>query len=279
MFNKIISGSIALSLVLLAGPASAMPNHQTAELSAPGTNRVLTLPTAADNSPVISLGTAIDPQSGKVVEGIAIVHPKKTYDHKPQHDAAKAGGKGGGSSCYAFLANGAKWKSVENWAINTNNNENLTGSFVFDNFAASLDKWETAGGANIFGNGAVTSDVLSADTESPDGVNEVYFGDVGSQGAIAVTIVWGIFSGPPFARELVEWDMVLDEVDFDWSATGEAGKMDYENITTHEIGHAAGMGHPDDSCLEETMYRFADYGETKKRDLNAGDIAGIDKLY
>jgi len=42
---------------------------------------------------------------------------------------------------------------------------------------------------------------------------------------------------------------------------------------------AAGLGHPDDSCTEETLYRFAAFGETKKRTLNTGDIAGINELY
>jgi hypothetical protein len=32
-------------------------------------------------------------------------------------------------------------------------------------------------------------------------------------------------------------------------------------------------------CVDETMYAFATEGETKKRDLNAGDIQWIVKLY
>jgi len=55
--------------------------------------------------------------------------------------------------------------------------------------------------------------------------------------------------------------------------------MDFENIATHELGHAIGLGHPSSTCTEETMYAFASLGETKKRDLNAGDVQGIDGLY
>ncbi len=72
---------------------------------------------------------------------------------------------------------------------------------------------------------------------------------------------------------------MYDDVDFDWSNTGDPTKMDFENIATHEIGHAMGLSHPSDTCLEETMYAFASEGETKKRTLEAGDIAGINKLY
>ena len=88
-----------------------------------------------------------------------------------------------------------------------------------------------------------------------------------------------MFLGPPKNRVLVEWDQVYDQVDYDWSSSGEAGKMDFENIATHELGHSVGMGHPSSECIEETMYAYAGYGETKKRDLNAGDIAGINGLY
>jgi len=53
--------------------------------------------------------------------------------------------------------------------------------------------------------------------------------------------------------------MVLDEVDFDWSAQTDAvaGKMDLLNIFVHEAGHALGLGHPGDTCTEETMYAYA----------------------
>lgn len=268
------------SLVFFASPASAQPNLSNKDLATPGTGRTLLLPPAADNSPVISLGFAVDPQSGKVVEGFAIIHPKKEFHHRPGHSGGP-GSNGGtsGSSCFSFLSNGAKWRNVEPWIINTTNTEGLSADFVSNNLTNDIAKWESAAGVDILGNGSTTAAVLVADTQSPDGSNEVYFADVSSSGAIAVTIVWGIFSGPPFARELVEWDQVYDDVDFNWSSTGEANKMDFENIATHELGHSVGMGHPDDSCTEETMYRFASDGETKKQTLNSGDVAGISELY
>jgi len=284
MPKKIIGASLVLSFVLSASPVFAVPSFfQSVQLSTPGTDRILVLPSAAGHSSVISLGTSVDPASGKVVEGYAVIHYKKGGGHKgTPHGRGNGGpGNGGGdtSSCFSFLAKDAKWKTVEPWVVNPTNNEGLSNSFVFSNLTADITKWEGSAASDILGGGSETTDVLVADSASPDGVNEVYFADISSPGAIAVTIVWGIFGGPPFARELVEWDLVFNEVDYDWSSTGEAGKMDFENITTHELGHAVGMGHPEDSCTEETMYRFADFGETKKRTLEAGDIAGIQKLY
>jgi hypothetical protein len=125
------------------------------------------------------------------------------------------------------------------------------------------------------GSGTTTPGALTADSSSPDNQNEIYFANISSSGTIAVTTTWY----NTFTKQIVEMDQVFDDTDYDWSATGEAGKMDFENIANHELGHGIGMGHPSDSCSNETMYRYASFGETKKRDLNTGDIAGINALY
>jgi len=283
--KKVISFSILLGLLAVL-PVGAQPNLIPAEVEGPG-QLILVPQVAIDESPaIVPLGSAVDPASGKKVEGLMFIHYKKSPTHKPRHNP---GGNGGGETCFAYLAKGAKWKTIENWIMNTANSEGLDGTTLFNLQGASLAKWEDAtdgvvgnsSGTNVFGNGTATGTTLVADTSSPDGQNEVYFGSISDPGAIAVTIVWGIFAGPPSGRELVEWDQVYDQVDFDWSAgaAGVAGKMDFDNIATHENGHAGGMAHPSDSCTEETMYRFSANAETKKRTLNSGDIAGIDGLY
>ncbi|OGB75372.1 hypothetical protein A2810_02910 [candidate division Kazan bacterium RIFCSPHIGHO2_01_FULL_49_10] len=280
MSNKILSVLVGLALLLSANPVVAMAERNPADLNTPGTQRTLTLPTAAvDHSSVISLGSAVDPQTGKMVEGYAIVHYAK---------GGNGGGGKPGGALYAFLARGAKWKSVEPWLMNPANASNLNGTTLFNNTAADISKWEDATdgilgngiSGNILGDGTETSAQLSADTVSPDELNEVYFADVSESGAIAITIVWGIFGGPPQGRELVEWDQVYDDVDYDWSASGEAGKMDFENIATHELGHSIGLADLYNlEALEQTMYGYADYGETNKQTLESGDIAGTNALY
>lgn len=267
---------ISLMVILVFGlvvfhpsMASAIPDHaqvkipEKAKQIAPG---------------IYSLGQAKD-VSGKIVDGIMFIDYKKD-NAKPDGPPGKGnGGKTKTSSCYSFMANGAKWKSVENWIVNSQNNQGLSDEYVLNNLNDNIQKWEDAAGKTIFGVGSTTTTSLEADTIQPDGVNEVYFGSIDESGTIAVTIVWGIFSGPPRDRVLVEWDQVYDQVDYGWSSSGEVGKMDFENIATHEIGHSFGLSHPDSSCIDETMYAFADFGETKKRDLNDGDVAGIRALY
>lgn len=203
----------------------------------------------------------------------------------------------GSASCYAdytgnkqnftvafgdgYLAKGAKWKTVEPWLANPTNTRGLDGTTIFNLLTGSVAKWEDAAGGDVVGAGSTTADVLVADTMAPDNQNEVYFADISDSNAIAVTIVWGIFSGPPSGRQLVEWDQVYDDVTFDWSAeaAGVAGKMDFDNIATHELGHSVGMADLYNTCTEETMYGYSAAGETKKRDLNSGDIGGINLLY
>jgi len=145
-----------------------------------------------------------------------------------------------------------------------------------------ISTWESAAnGANILGSGSL--DVASATLgKTLDGENEVEFASIDSPGAIAVTYIWGIFGGPTFNRQLTEWDQVYDDADFDWSLaeTSVTGKMDFENIATHELGHAVGMNDLyTSSCSAQTMYGYADYGETNKRSLESGDMAGIKALY
>jgi hypothetical protein len=295
-----------VTLVLLAALVfsvgavlAAKPDSTPHKANPSGGHATVVMPAhAVEVAPgVFSLGRAID--KGKVVEGYAFIDYKKGFgkptgcnnDGKcqgwedPSCADCAGGGNGGGSdtsSCYGFLARGAKWKTIEPYIVNPSNTRELDETFITDNLAFDIEKWETAAGTetDILGAGSATNETLIADLEWLDDKNEVYFADVGHEGAIAITIVWGIFSGPPWQRELVEWDQVYDDVDFGWSATGEAGKMDFENIATHELGHSVGLDDLYDSkCSEQTMYGYASYGETNKRDLNTGDIAGIQKLY
>ncbi len=190
------------------------------------------------------------------------------------------------STCFEFLADNIGWKRPESWLVNPTNSRDLVGADVFTTFSQSITDWEDEAGKNILGNGQVTTEELIFDWTFPtDGVNEVYFTDIeelaGVTGAIAGTGVW--VRTPPSGDTIIfEWDQIYDDVHFDWSldAPSDLGEqMDLKNIVMHEIGHAMGMGHPDNSCTEETMYYRAGFDETKKRSLNPGDIAGIKLLY
>ena len=236
---------------------------------------------------VFSLGQARD-VDGRIVQGFMFIHDNRGGNAKPGTEcgngicepgekkscATDCGGGNGddteSSSCFSLFAKGARWKTTEPYVTDTGVNPAVT--------ETSLNEWDSEiPSFNIFGTGSSgTTD--GADAISPDGKNEVEFQNLGATNTIAYTIVWGFFSGPPPFRELVEWDAVFNS-NYPWSLNGEAGKMDYQNIATHEFGHSLGLGHPADRCTEETMYAFASSGETKKRSLEAGDIVGVNNLY
>ncbi len=215
---------------------------------------------------VFSLGEARD-IDGRVVEGFLFVDNRRENAKPPWAGQ----GKGGGEKCFAFLAKGSRWKTTEQYITGTGIDPTLT--------ETSLSTWDTEVLFDVFGTRDATGTTDGADSESPDDKNEVEFANLGATSTIAYTIVWGIFSGPPFARELVEWDVVFNTAYPFGDADVDQSVMDYQNIATHEFGHSLGLGHPEDTCTEETMYRFADFGETKKRTLETGDIKGIQELY
>jgi len=273
-----VLAAMLLSVIMLSSgfminsPAIAEPNENAND----NAKRTFKLPdNAIEIAPgVFHIGTAI--HEGKVVDGIAIVSHKSK--HNPGGPGGGPGGNGGGEDCFAFFGKGVKWKVLEDYLVDPTNSVGLNEQAVKDNIAAAITVWEDSAGSDILGNLA-SGPVDGIAEDEPDGKNEVLFGNVDIDGAIAVNIIWGIFDAPKPFNEIVEWDQMYDQADFDWSLIGEAGKMDFLNIASHEVGHATGMAHPADSCTEETMYRFAVEGETKKQDLNAGDIAGIKKLY
>ena len=280
MMKTLLCLSIVV-LVVMAGPmvySQKRPFPERPQFALP--------PQAVEIAPgVLDLGTALD-VSGRLVQGYAFVHPKRGNTHRPKHDGGGGPGGGGGkkggggdSQCFALFSKGARWKSTEPYVLNPANND-VADWFIESVTQTSLDTWDDQVGFDLFESRDTSNAVNGADTESPDGHNEIYFGNIGDPGVIAVTIVWGIFFGPPPGRELVEWDAVFDDEYFFWGdALGAPGTMDYQNIATHEFGHAAGLDHPDSTCTDETMYAFAEEGETKKRTLNAGDIGGINEIY
>ncbi|MCR4368792.1 MAG: matrixin family metalloprotease [archaeon] len=229
---------------------------------------------------ISGLVLALPPQAKEKDKGplekITFIHYKKSNAKPPW----AGGGNDSAATCYGFLAKGAKWKATENFLINPTNSQGISSSLIVNSTNAGIEAWDSESLFNIFGNPSIDS-LASYNNGSLDEKNTLSFGTISDSGAIAVTNVWGYFSGPPKTRELVEWDMLLDQTDFQWgNADADPAKMDLQNIITHELGHSAGLGDLYTSgCAEETMYGYSTEGETKKRTLESGDIAGLAELY
>jgi len=221
----------------------------------------------------------------KVLSKITFIHHRKAYGKPPWAGGGKGngGGKKEEQGYYEYIAKGAKWKTQEDFELNPNCNDSTATETIITNAVDSgLDEWETAGGTtelSIFGN-LYINEVVNYNDGNYRGYNTISFGTYENANVIGVTTVWGYFTGPPGQREIIEAHVLLND-DFVWGdADTNAALMDIQNIFTHEIGHAAGMGDLyEDAASEETMYGYSSEGETKKRDLYKGDITGITKLY
>jgi hypothetical protein len=227
--------------------------------------------------------------SKRLLSKITFVHHKRGH-LKPPWAGGGGGKKPKEEGYYTYISKGAKWRVTEDVRLNLTAEENVNGSLdgvIYDAVAASMDEWETAAGAAIFG-GLVLDETATYSGGAYRGYNTVSFGSYGDPNVIGVTTVWGYFSGPPGTRELVEAHVLLND-HFEWgdaSADGDGDGnpdsflMDIQNIGVHELGHVAGMGDVyQPEAGEETMYGYSTEGEVKKRDLYKGDLAGIRKLY
>lgn len=279
---KLLGAIAIIAMVATTAPVFAKPDTNRVIATNNKSGRTVTIPQHAKQvaDHVFFLGTATDPATGQLVEGVMIINDRQSQakgGNKGKPD--KPGNGGGEDTCYAFLGGGAHWKTTEGYTIDTDNQDNLSPSFVISTITTAIAAWNSEVSTDIFGPETI-GQVDGADELQPDGINEVLFADIDSQGAVGVTIVWGIFKGKPDQRQLVEWDQVYDDTDFDFGdADINPSVMDLQNVAVHEVGHAAGLGHPSDNCVDESMYRFVSIGETLKRDLNTGDIAGIVDLY
>ncbi len=97
-------------------------------------------------------------------------------------------------------------------------------------------------------------------------------------GAVAVNAYWMSNQGSFY--KVIHNDISYNGYNYTWSDSGESGKMDVQNISTHEQGHNLVLADLYDSGSREfTMYGYVGYGETKKRTLEYDDEDGIRYIY
>jgi hypothetical protein len=179
------------------------------------------------------------------------------------------------SSGYSY--SGIHWDSGDlpvPFYINENGTPDVSGTAEeFEAVKASFQTWEDDAGSfmNYSYMGTTTRT-----NQSLDGYNVVSWLPIdGLDDTLALTTYWY----NPSTQLMMEFDIVFDE-DETWSATGEVGKHDIQNVGTHEVGHTLVLEDLYDSGdSEQTMYGYCARGETKKRTLEAGDVAGIRQIY
>lgn len=274
--KKIIFGAfivLALAVLTTSGLVMAQGVTRNPATVVPSERTVIVPDQAIDNSPVLEKAIFIHYRRGFAKPGTECGNGTCEQSENANNCPADCEGeiREGGSKCYGFLSKGAKLKSVEDLTIHPD----LDDLVIRD----SALEWDTHTSPTLFGSYAVDP-TADWDSETPDGRNELSFGNYPQEGVIAVTVAWGYFSGPPSIREIVEFDVLFD-TDYIWgNADIDPAVMDLQNIATHEIGHGVGLDDVyESSCSEATMYGYSDNGETQKRNLAPADIAGLTELY
>ena len=204
------------------------------------------------------------------LEKIEFIHWKKGYGKPEWAKAPKP------PSCYKFLTpTKVKWAipPAVSYVINSANPQGLAEDFITSAVFNSAETWDGATNQELMNDaynfGEVTYGVQ-------DYKNAITFGNYPTVGVIAVTTVWY----NPATKAIVEFDVMFD-TDWTWGdAIADPGKMDLQNIATHEFGHGVGLNDVyQTDCSLVTMYGYSDYGETQKRTLEPPDINGLLTLY
>jgi len=176
------------------------------------------------------------------------------------------------SSPVYFSYSGIHWSNSImpiRYYINQNGTADCTGEF--EAVQNSFQTWEDDTGSYI---DYTYMGTTTRQGDTYDGYNVVSWGSL-NPGTGAQCTIWYNES----TLLIIECDLVFNDY-YTWSSTGETGKLDIQDIGTHEAGHSLML---DDlyspECSELTMYGYAEFGETKKRTLEAGDIAGIRFIY
>ena len=187
--------------------------------------------------------------------------------------ARPPGTPGGGSKTpTGYKLTGYKWLTLP-LTIRVNPG-GLDETFILNAIIDSAEAWDIPANAELVDTYQVSTFTLDGATE--DQVNDIVFGPIQNSNIIAQCTYWYYRT----TRELVDFEIVFNTY-YDWGNAAENPElMDVQNIATHEIGHGFGLADLyKDEFSEETMYGYGNIGETKKRTLDLGDIAGIQKLY
>jgi len=160
------------------------------------------------------------------------------------------------------------WYSTINYYINPTNSYGFSTSAVVNTITTSANTWDVKTTYQVFSYKGTTSKTAG----TRDGYNVVSWG-LYQAGAIAVTYIWAR------GKRILETDCRMNTY-YGWSLSGQAGKMDVQNIMTHEFGHWCGLKDLyNDKDYWLTMYGYSDYGLTYARTLGLGDINGLRAVY
>ena len=168
------------------------------------------------------------------------------------------------------------------------NTENQFGPNPAEAIRASFQSWNDVNSSDLT---IIDGGVTEVNSAGKDNVNAVLAESEDwqyGQGVIAITVT----TFKTDSGRTIDADIILNNVDYDWTTVDPSdndtldGKVDVQNIVTHEIGHWMGLEHSSKDPFESmTIYRLAAMffssfpGDIAHRLLNEDDEAAKRFLY
>jgi hypothetical protein len=151
------------------------------------------------------------------------------------------------------------------------NNADVSQSAAEAAIQYAMNVWNTQGGTAFqFAYGGRVSDMNTGN----DGKSVILFRNTtDGGGALASTYSWTT-NNYLSDSDIVFWD---GSYTFFTGTSGCSGGVYVEDVASHELGHALGLGHSDQP--DATMYPSTGWCAQDWRTLSADDIAGIQSLY
>ncbi len=195
--------------------------------------------------------------------------------------AAKPGGvancTNAGAESGTYLLTGWAVQGPKTATLNTTTIPSvLSQSATVSAMSAAFQVWSQASPAPAINVGTSTS---SSTKPTANHSYELMFGRTAGN-SLAITYTWRWSTGEVESDVIfnsgVKWTNFASEGD---GCDETAGNVyDVQNIAVHEFGHVHGLGHPSGARFE-TMYAYGFSGETLKRSLASGDVAGVNANY
>jgi hypothetical protein len=191
-----------------------------------------------------------------------------------------------GGNANAYVLMGRKWTQTDPQIIMSLKDDALlaaTGmskTSVLSAVSAAANTWDSATNQNLFSDSGATTTATA--NWKYDGVNNMAFTPYATGcTALAATGVWyktqGIAAGQMY--KIVESDMTFNS-NLKWTTTGETGKLDFQSVVLHELGHTIGLGDLyNKAAFAKDTTQVMHYYTGVKRSLGNGDATGVWKLY
>ena len=205
---------------------------------------------------------------------------------------AKKGGSGN-SAPQLYSYSGYHWPTGNVFYWMNSNSSRVAGADFINGITASFQAWQDDPASQItFAYQGITSAVPGLNASIPDYQNVVGWAYLSDRypGAIAVTMVWSARG----SKHIIDSDTALNtDGYFAWTQSYTTSDpdtalipgttrydVDVQSLMTHEAGHWLQLNDLYASAAaDQTMYGYAADRELKKRSLESGDLAGIQRIY